>query len=614
VTSRSWVERLAVLLLLASGCAAKSTAPPDLPLPASACWDPPSCFEVLERSSDLRAVEHAAAELGKVGAPAIPRLAWQVRYGHDGVLYGAALALGHVATVHPGDVRTAAGDALRELCADRWWAACWAAAQAQDREAYPIFVRHLRRGDAVELFSDGKISPSVAEWFVTELENRRASTAVLSGVLYILERTDGPLSLASLERVRQLLAAEPAKTFERWPRRDSCRLPNHDCWSRGDYLVTIIGVWRTRGVPARAEVRRIWQSAAPPHQRIARRTLARMGDRAILPSIQRDLTEPTPADHADPLVEYEAELLHETALQDLSLLGPAARPEVPELIARMQKASGRERQALLAVIQSIGGPLAVRLALEELRTPPDDDTRALAGLELAARDPGTDLDVLRAERPRLTDLATQSAFFLVRKKAEQLLVTLGFEEPDPGPLPCPPVIGAEHPKRAGQPSPRAKLASGTVVFRPFDAASAGCADDGLPAFRVAEECLRGRSHGEYGHEVMVHERRSNRILGAVTDLRLNPVQFLRYGDQILVIEGLFHMIGMGSIDRLERSAQGQWRAHAFADLPGAPVGYAFDANGDLLLLVAEGLGLCSQENGGWQVVRIDKDGHTTPLP
>jgi len=602
VTSRSWIPPIAFALVgLTTSCAAPRAESPQVPLKASACWNSASCFEVLERSSDWRAAEHAAEAIGRLGPPAIPRLEWQIRYGDDVVRVRAAHALGHVAKTHPEAVRAAAGDMLRELCADSRWTPCWAAAKSQDRAAYPVLLRHLRQGNVEEITRDGSIPPVVAEWFVAELENRRASAAVHLGVLSLLEDADGPLSLATLERIRRLLAAERQSAFDRRPRGYPCRTHGKDRWSRGDYLVSAIGLWGVRGVPARAEVRAVWQSSAPVHASLARSTLAKMGDRSILPSIQRDL-----ASESD---------LRPRALGDLALLGPAARSELPELILEMQRASGHERDALLSVILAIGGPLAVRIAWAELRTPPDDDHIALRGLEAAARDRETDLDQLRAERLFFEQLATESPFLRVRRQAQELLEALDFPVPEPVPPACPPVVGGEQPPRPGQPARQAKVAGATVVFRPFGDApeKTGCTDDGHPAFRVGDECLRGRSHGEFGYEILVHDRASNRALGAVSDVRLNPVHFLHYADRLLVIESLAHIVGFGRIDRLERDAQGHWRAFPFADLPDAPEGYAFDESGALLLLIGNTSGECREENGGWQVVRIGKDGHTEAL-
>ena len=136
----------------------------------------------------------------------------------------------------------------------------------------------------------------------------------------------------------------------------------------------------------------------------------------------------------------------------------------------------------------------------------------------------------------------------------------------------------------------------------------------MPTIRVGDELLRGHSFGEFGYEITVHDARSERSRGTVRGVGLNPLHFIRYGKQLLLIEALAHLIRRGSIDHLMRDSSGLWVAHRFTDLPGLPVGYAFDREGKLLLLVSETIaGLCHDMNGGWQVLRVGMDGETEAL-
>jgi hypothetical protein len=582
----------AAAILVAQGCAGgmKSQHLERIPLESRACWDAPSCFEVLERSSDSRALERAEEQLGRVGPPAIPRLAWLVRHGDRTAQVHAAGALGGIAATHPQEVQAAGVEPLRGLCSDSSWTACWTLAQSGDRSSYPLFIRHLRRyGDAV--FEGRPLRAEVAEWFISELERPHARAVFFSTIVPILLEADGPLSLAALERVRTLLAAELPHGFRRTPGGYPCQSHGDDCWSRLDYLVAAIGAWGPRAAPAQDEVRKIWREAPPRHSAIARTTLAKMGDRSLVPVLLSEL----PA-------------WRRATLDDLALLGKAARPELPQLIALMQASPGVERSALFRVIVAIGGPLAIQAALDGLDNHVDDAFVALRGLRAASQEEGADLASIRAARPRIEALYLESSFVVTRSSALVLLETLGFEPPAEVPLPCPPVVGAESPKRPGQISPQARVAGKTVVFMPIgESLDEECAHADWSTLRVGGECLRA------GPAITVHDAATGQAMGAVRGVGMSPMGFLRQGDHILLVEGFMHIWKFGSVDRLTRDAGGHWQAHKFADLPGYPLGYARDQSGQVLLLVSATIGLCGAENGGYQVLRLGKEGGTEAL-
>jgi hypothetical protein len=606
------------MLLLAVGCSAKSQSHhlERVPLNQRACWDPPTCFEVLERSSDEGAQEYAEERVAAYGAAAIPRLSWLVAHGDSVSRYRASRALGHIAATKPDEVLTAAGATLRERCADENWSACWALAQTKDPSVYRILAEHVRDGvDVLTVFDRRGWPAVVAEWFIVELEDRDASAAVHMGVVGALEGAEGPLSDASLERVRKLLRAELPPDVSNVPDGPGCRSspPECDsrvdyvlgaytctmdssCWSRIDYLVSATAAWGHRGFPARHEVRAVWRSTPAPHQHVARSALAEIGDRAIVPSLLDELSP-----------------LKWRTLEDLKLLGKLARPEIPQLIAALQSAPGSERAELFETIMVIGGPSAVGVGVEALHNPGDDDATALKGLLEASKEESTPVDSIRDQQARIEYLASRSSHRLVRELASELLIALGFEAPNRRePLPCPPVIGS------GPLALRARLASAPVIFQPLDGLerySGACATGNMPTIQVGDECLRGHSFGEFGHKITVHDARSGRLRGTVRGVGLNPIRFMRYGENLLVVEALEHMTGWGNIDRLIRHHDGRWKAHRFTDLPGPAVGYAFDGDGKLLLLVNEAFAeLCPGENGGWQVLRIGTDGQTEALP
>lgn len=629
-----WIHALSLLLalslVLALSCSAKAPShhPERAPLSQPACSELPTCLEMLERSSDLAAQEHAEVQLAAFGAAAIPRLSWLVEQGDPVAQYRAAGALGRIAATNPDQVLAIA--LLRERCADSGWSACWALAQTRDHSVYPLLARHLRAGIDISSLFDGRAVPAVvAEWFIVELEDRAASAAIHTGVVEALQRAEGPLSSAALERVRKLLRAElpadlshappgyPCSTsggecedlVDRSPDAQQCPASFSECWPRVDYLVDAVGAWGPRGFPAREELRTVWQSTPAPHEHIARKALARIGDRSIVPSLLRELSP-----------------LHALALRDLQLLGKAAQPEVPQLLALLPSAPGNERDALLETILAIGGPQALPVGIEALHKPADDDVTALKGLLAASRESAA-RDALRPEKAVLEDLAVRSYSGQVRVLASELLVALGFEPPTrQEPPACPPVLA---PTRL---APRAQLASGPVTFEPLGSparSSTECALGELPAIRVGAECLRGHSSGEFGYQITVHDAAEHdaagpdaagqaspdRSRGRVRGVGLNPVQFLRYGEQLLVIEALAHGFGRGRIDRLNRDSNGLWVAHRFTDLPGLPVGYAFDAGRRLLILVQSTIdGACQTENGGWQVLRAGTDGALEALP
>lgn len=610
-SARSSRLRAAALpLLLALSCTPKAQLqpPPRVLLDQHACSDLPTCLDVLERSSELAAHEYAEERLAAFGAAAIPRLSWLLEQGDSISKYRAAGALGRIAASRPNEVLAAAGAVLHERCADRGWAACWALTQANDHSAYPLLARHLRSGvDIRSFFDDRRVPAPAAEWFLVELEDRNASAAVHTAVVDILLRAEGQLSPASLERLRDLLRAELPADFsnippgypcsssggdcwylvDRKPDTGQCPASFSECWSRVDYLVEALGAWGPAGGPARSELRAVWESAPAAHKYIARKALARIGDRAIVPSL---LSELSPLD--------------ERALRDLRLLGEAARPELPQLSALFQQAPGNERAALLETILAIGGPAALEIGIEALYRPGDDDVTALEGLSRASQQSAV-ADALRKERARLEYLAAQSVHAQVRRLASELLVALGLEAPAARSLPCPHVVTT-------QIEALAQLASGSVSLKPLGNParnSEDCAKGDIATLRVGGECLHGQSFGEFGHQIMVHEAGSAQPRDRVRGVGLNPLQFLRFGEHLLVIEGLAHGMNRGNIDRLLRESDGRWVAHRFTDLPGVPVSYAFDAEHRLLLLVQESFpGSCQADNGGWLVVRVGSDG------
>lgn len=603
-------------LLLPVACAAH---PPALhldriPLHRQACTSLSTCLDVLERSSELEAQEVAEEGVAAFGSAALPRLSWLVEHGDAISKYRAAGALGRIAATAPEEVLAVAGSVLRERCADSGWAACWALACANDRSAYPLVRKHLADGVAgSSVFDDRPVPAAAAERLIVALEDRSANAAVHGGVVDILLRAKGPRSGAALDRLRKLLQAELPVDLDNVPEgypcissgdqcwalveppahAEQCPASYSRCWSRVDYLVEAVGAWGHAGLPARDELHAIWESSPAPHKYIARRALARTGDRAIVPSLLRELSP-----------------LDQRALRDLSLLGEAARPELPQLIALYQSAPGKERAILLETILAIGGPLAVAIGIEALHMPGDDDVTALKGL-LAASQGDTQPDALRKEKARLESLVAQSPYAQVRRLAGELLVALGFEAPAlRGPLPCPSVMTT-------QIEARAALAGGPVTFKSLGNParnSEECAKGDIAAIRTGNECLHGHSSGEFGYQITVHDVGSAQSRGSVRGVGLNPVQFLRYGGHLLIVEGLAHGMAMGSIDRLVRESDGRWVAHRFTDLPGLPWGHTFDAEGSLLLLVRVSYGeLCHFENEGWQVLRIDRQGELTAL-
>jgi hypothetical protein len=610
----SWLIRAPLLLALACATRSQVHPPERVALAGGTCSELPSCFELLERSSELAAHEHAEERLAGFGAAAIPHLTALVEQGDAISKYRAAGALGRIAARHPGKVLAAAGAVLHERCAGSVWSACWALAQAGDRSVYPLLARHLKAGvDAGSLLDGRAVPAAVAEWFIVELEDRAASGALHAGVLDVFHRAEGAFSAAAAAHLHQLLQAELPSELGRVPAGYPCYSSAADCWSRVDrapdagqcpasfsacwarldYLVTALGLCGPAAVQAREDIRTVWQSTPAPHSYIAREALARMGDRSIVPSL---LAELAPLDRR--------------ALEHLRLLGKQARPELPQLLALFQRAPGNERAALLEIILAIGGPLAVQLGIEGLRNPADDGVAVLKGL-LKASGESSAHAALRGQKVRLEELATRSASRQVRQLASELLVAIGFAAPA-APAPACPVI-----EDAFGPEPRAGLARGTVQFQRLEspAVPAGeCAGGGMPRLRVGEECLRGHSQGEFGYQITIQDGQTDQPRGRVRGVGLNPARFLRYGEQLLIIEALAHGMGHGNIDRLVRDSDGHWLAHRFTTLPGVPVGYTFDAERQLLLLVSGNAGdLCHAENGGWQVLRVGTDGTLEPL-
>lgn len=591
-------------VFLGSACARTSQShhPERIPLGKRACWDPPTCFEVLERSSDPEAQQFAEEQMEGFGPPAIPRLSWLLRYGDLASQRRASGALGRLAGAHPDEVLAAAGAELRERCADNAWTSCWALANARDRSQYPLLAEHMKDGrPPFTLFDRRGVPADFAEWLIGEIEDRDASADVHTGVLSMLQDAKGELSLAALERVRKLIEAELPPDLSHVPSGDRCMETNEGCWPRIDYLVAAIAAWGPRGLAARREVRAVWRSTPPPHKFMARSALAEIGDRAIVPSLLGELSP-----------------LRPRTLRDFRLLGRVARPELPKLIALFERAPGSERAALFVTILAIGGEQAVSVAVDALDNPIDDEFAALEMLLEASQEHGVDVDRARRAKTRIEALATRSSERLVRERASELLVALGFDPPRiEAWLPCPPVLGAERPRRPEQMKPRARLATGTVVFDLVSAAqqASGCAPGATPSVRVENECLRGHSRGEFGFAISVHDAQSDQARGTVRGVALNPERFVVSGKDLLVIEGLSHFVFRGNIDHLVRASDGSWEAHGFAALPGLPVGYSVDPSGRLLVLVREDrAGLCERENGGWQVLRIGENGGSEALP
>ncbi|WNZ60923.1 HEAT repeat domain-containing protein [Myxococcus sp. MxC21-1] len=97
---------------------------------------------------------------------------------------------------------------------------------------------------------------------------------------------------------------------------------------------------------------------------------------------------------------------------------------------------------------------------------------------------------------------------------------------------------------------------------------------------MGEACLVGWDDGEFGGTLEVHEA------GRVTVLeesQANPLQVVRMHGALVVVEGLAHMYGgAGRLVRVDAS-EGRWRATPWVTLPGAPMAYALDEAGDLVV-------------------------------
>lgn len=132
---------------------------------------------------------------------------------------------------------------------------------------------------------------------------------------------------------------------------------------------------------------------------------------------------------------------------------------------------------------------------------------------------------------------------------------------------------------------------------------------------MGEACLVGRDDGEFGGTLEVHEA------GRVTVLeesQANPLQAVRMHGTLVVVEGLAHMYsGAGRLVRVEASA-GRWRATPWVTLPGAPMAYALDEAGDLVVgttdqrldeLVCGRAGTFAPAHA----VRVTRDGRASPV-
>ncbi|WP_404373671.1 HEAT repeat domain-containing protein [Corallococcus coralloides] len=510
----------------------------------------------------------AAWKLGRAEEDVVPRLVQLLRHADRRVRGGAAQAL----SAMEGKARGAVPALLEAYAREPGGMALHALSSLDDARAAPAIVRHLLESRMSTL---EHLGPTLAPVLLDVLENPESSWESLVRVRYVLARRASSHTDNVVPRLRMLLSRELAEPILRRPPgascpaapAPSCEVIFDGCTPRAAYVASVLAAHERRGAEVAPEALQALQRADVRLTPVALHALVAFESPAAVPLVLQQLAVP----------ECRAR-----ALTSLASLGPVARPAATEPLLRLL-ATGEEgwERARAAEALGRGGDAGALAALRQAVYAPHSEVQAAAIAALGS-------DAFRAHEEELAPLFHQvvatHASSLARSHARLALEWRSGQEMRPADsIDCARVIpghGAGWELRQGHTSLQLHWDKVEGPPREGPCADVPDGDSASVLEAMGEACLVGRDDGEFGGTLEVHEA------GRVTVLeepQANPLQAVRMHGTLVVVEGLAHLAGgAGRLVRVDES-EGRWRATPWVTLPGAPMAYALDEAGDLVV-------------------------------
>ncbi|RKG98090.1 HEAT repeat domain-containing protein [Corallococcus carmarthensis] len=545
----------------------------------------------------------ASWKLGRVGEDVVPRLISLLRHSDRRVRGGAAQALAKME-----EKATGAMPALIEAYErEPGGLALHALSSLDDERAAPAIVRHLLESPTSAL---EHLGPTLAPVLVEVLENPESSWEALVLVRRVLARRPSMYTETFVPRLRTLLARELEEPTLRRPPGTSCPsapAPSCEavfdaCTPRAAYVASALAAYERRGAKAAPEVLQALQRADVRLTPVALQALVAFGSPAAVPEVLQQLAVP----------ECRAR-----ALASLVSLGGVARPAATEPLLRLL-ATGEEGWVRARAAEALGG-VGGAAALEALRQAvyaSHSEVQAAAVGALGSYAFRTHAEELV---PLFQQVVAKHASPVARSHARLALEGLSGQEVQPAEsIDCARIS----PRRAGGWTLREGHTSLQLHWDKPKAPPLGspCAavpggDSASVLEAMGEACLVGWDDGEFGGTLEVHEA------GRVTVLEephANPLHVVRMHGALVVVEGLAHLSGgAGSLVRVDAS-EGRWRAIPWVTLPGAPMAYALNEAGDLVVGTSDqrlDAIVCGRAGtfAPAHVVRVTRDGGLAPV-
>ncbi|MCY1033260.1 HEAT repeat domain-containing protein [Corallococcus sp. BB11-1] len=419
------------------------------------------------------------------------------------------------------------------------------------------------------------LGPTLGPVLLDVLENPESSWEALARVRYVLARRASSHTEDVVPRLRMLLARELAEPILRRPPGASCpaapapgcEVIFDGCTPRAAYVASVLAAHERRGAEAAPEALQALQRADVRLTPVALQALVAFESPAAVPLVLQQLAVP----------ECRAQ-----ALTSLASLGPVARPAATEPLLRLL-ATGEEGWERARAAEALGrvGDSAALGALRQAVDAPHSEVQAAAVNALGSYGFRAHAEELK---PLLQGVVATHASPVARSHARLALDWRSDQEVRPADsIDCAHLI----PGRSGEWTVCEGHTSVQLHWdkpkAPPNGSPCAAVPDGDSASvleAMGEACLVGRDDGEFGGTLEVHEA------GRVTVLEephANPLQAVRMHGTLVVVEGLAHLAGgAGRLVRVDES-EGRWRATPWVTLPGAPMAYALDEAGDLVV-------------------------------
>ncbi|NOJ80380.1 HEAT repeat domain-containing protein [Myxococcus xanthus] len=608
-----WLAGLVcAVVALALGCARQTWTRDNVMTWEGCCEGTDACLALLQEThgpdtgEKWPAPEQACAawKLGRAGVEGVPRLVSLLEHPERRVRGGAVQALANMGE----NAKSALPALLDAYEREPRGMALHALSSLDDERAAPAILRHLLESPTSTL---EHLGPTLAPVLVGVLENPESSWEALVLVRHVLTRRGSMYTETFVPRLRTLLARELAEPTLRRPPGMSCPAapaPGCEavfdgCTPRAAYVASVLAAYGRQGEKAAPEVLQALQRGDVRLTPVALQALVAFGSPAAVPGVLEQLAAP----------ECRAR-----ALTSLASLGPVARPAATEPLLRLLATGGEgwERARAAEALGRVGDSAALD-ALRQAVDAPHSEVQAAAVDALGSYSFQAHAEELK---PLLQQVVAAHASPVARIHARLALEWRSDQEVRPADsIDCARLIPGrsgewtvcedghtsvqlhwDKPKAPPQGSPCAAVPGG-------DSASV------LEA--MGEACLVGWDDGEFGGALGVYEAGRMTVL---EEPQANPLQVVRMHGTLVVLEGLAHLLGgAGRLVRVDAS-EGRWRATPWVTLPGAPMAYALDDAGDLVVgttdqrldaVVCGPAGALAPAH----VVRITRDGRLAPV-